>query len=76
MSENIIYCYSGSGNCLDMSKNIAKALGDTDIVMMRSFPAVTDATGYKRVGFVFPCYARSEERRVGKECRSRWSPYH
>ena len=21
------------------------------------------------------CY-RSEERRVGKECRSRWSPYH
>ena len=23
-----------------------------------------------------PCSARSEERRVGKECRSRWSPYH
>src|SRR3712207_9464196 len=22
------------------------------------------------------CYPRSEERRVGKECRSRWSPYH
>ena len=22
------------------------------------------------------CEARSEERRVGKECRSRWSPYH
>ena len=21
-------------------------------------------------------YFRSEERRVGKECRSRWSPYH
>src|SRR3712207_7265205 len=26
-----------------------------------------------RDGFV---EARSEERRVGKECRSRWSPYH
>ena len=24
------------------------------------------------VGF----FSRSEERRVGKECRSRWSPYH
>src|SRR2546425_7336621 len=24
----------------------------------------------------FERYARSEERRVGKECRSRWSPYH
>ena len=23
-----------------------------------------------------PCAVRSEERRVGKECRSRWSPYH
>src|SRR5256885_4696192 len=22
------------------------------------------------------CVLRSEERRVGKECRSRWSPYH
>ena len=22
------------------------------------------------------CWIRSEERRVGKECRSRWSPYH
>src|SRR3712207_9230632 len=22
------------------------------------------------------CLGRSEERRVGKECRSRWSPYH
>src|SRR2546430_13485782 len=25
---------------------------------------------------VVPVFARSEERRVGKECRSRWSPYH
>ena len=24
----------------------------------------------------YPIGARSEERRVGKECRSRWSPYH
>ena len=34
----------------------------------------------KIVGFNFDidlsaCF-RSEERRVGKECRSRWSPYH
>src|SRR5256885_13677463 len=25
---------------------------------------------------VAQCIERSEERRVGKECRSRWSPYH
>ena len=28
----------------------------------------------ERVVFTSP--VRSEERRVGKECRSRWSPYH
>src|SRR5260370_19962574 len=27
-------------------------------------------------GDLFRLNARSEERRVGKECRSRWSPYH
>ena len=26
--------------------------------------------------FVIEDGSRSEERRVGKECRSRWSPYH
>lgn len=57
MSENIIYCYSGSGNCLNMARYIAKNLGDTDIVMMRGKPVITDAREYKRVGFIFPCYA-------------------
>ena len=56
MSENIIYCYSGSGHCLNMAKTIARVLGDTDIVLMRSFPEKTDATEARRVGFVFPCY--------------------
>ncbi len=56
MSENVIFCYSGTGNCLDMAKNIARELGGADIVMMRAKPAVTDARGAKRVGFVFPCY--------------------
>src|SRR2546430_12217798 len=27
-------------------------------------------------GFILLISSRSEERRVGKECRSRWSPYH
>jgi len=36
--------------------------------------AVFDASG-RRYGLLGQL-ARSEERRVGKECRSRWSPYH
>ena len=38
----------------------------------------TSLTGYQEI-ISDPSYAgqiRSEERRVGKECRSRWSPYH
>ena len=31
-------------------------------------------SGLQSLTSVFLC--RSEERRVGKECRSRWSPYH
>ena len=31
MSENVIFCYSGTGNCLDMAKTIARKLGDTDV---------------------------------------------
>ena len=27
-------------------------------------------------GWAYHPSSRSEERRVGKECRSRWSPYH
>src|SRR3712207_2648991 len=32
--------------------------------------------GGKRFCDLLEAVARSEERRVGKECRSRWSPYH
>ena len=31
---------------------------------------------FTEAGHVFEVDDRSEERRVGKECRSRWSPYH
>src|SRR2546422_8671626 len=32
--------------------------------------------GRDRILNPLPLFHRSEERRVGKECRSRWSPYH
>src|ERR1039458_7769008 len=35
----------------------------------------TSHTGFRHAG-MRNIPARSEERRVGKECRSRWSPYH
>ena len=32
--------------------------------------------GIERLLYFMKADSRSEERRVGKECRSRWSPYH
>ena len=37
-----------------------------------TLPPETETLFEKGVNFT----TRSEERRVGKECRSRWSPYH
>ena len=33
-------------------------------------------SSYEHGGITGISHMRSEERRVGKECRSRWSPYH
>ena len=37
---------------------------------------VLDFYSGEEVMSLFKVKQRSEERRVGKECRSRWSPYH
>ena len=47
--------------------------------------AISGGTDSLALAYISKCYSifnnikvkyRSEERRVGKECRSRWSPYH
>jgi len=38
--------------------------------------ALLAVSGGTALGIVTGVWLRSEERRVGKECRSRWSPYH
>src|SRR2546426_9001788 len=47
-------------------------------VMASVVPPVTQGLceAVERATTVRPVVVRSEERRVGKECRSRWSPYH
>src|SRR5690348_14588560 len=41
-----------------------------------AFPEFVLAAWVTLVASGFTCFLRSEERRVGKECRSRWSPYY
>src|ERR1039457_3939384 len=51
---------------------------DLDIlrVLVREVPDATLAEMCAEYNRRAPRAQRSEERRVGKECRSRWSPYH
>ena len=47
--------------------------------LLDRFGSVVDlieADGFTAAARVTMIVERSEERRVGKECRSRWSPYH
>ena len=45
-------------------------------VTIKGKGAMVDAFREEGIFVTFGDNARSEERRVGKECRSRWSPYH
>src|SRR3989440_1798011 len=49
----------------------ALALPLVEACVKRSVPLFAICRGFQEMNV-----ARSEERRVGKECRSRWSPYH
>src|SRR5260221_6233823 len=49
-----------------------------DFALEESFDKYTHSFSYGNANLPFNeiTQNRSEERRVGKECRSRWSPYH
>ena len=46
------------------------------ILILNGSPRIHGNTAALIDAFTAGAEARSEERRVGKECRSRWSPYH
>ena len=48
-------------------------------VLYKPFQSVLEDKNKKKLfhpRVIYTANVRSEERRVGKECRSRWSPYH
>ena len=50
--------------------------GGTSMPSLVEIALIALIGGVIGVMFMIPLRSRSEERRVGKECRSRWSPYH
>src|SRR3712207_8879172 len=53
-----------------------RVLGATDAVERSGLLVFYDSALALLAAGVLVAVLRSEERRVGKECRSRWSPYH
>ena len=51
---------------------LAEKIRQADAVLIGGGSGLSSAAGYNHYHWL----PRSEERRVGKECRSRWSPYH
>ncbi len=54
--NNVIFVFSGTGNCLDIARNIAEGIGGADIVRIRKGMHIPNLIDAKKVGFVFPCY--------------------
>jgi len=67
-----------AGVTLKIERNVVTAIigpsGCGKSTFLRSLNRMNDAVPGFRPSSRKP--GRSEERRVGKECRSRWSPYH
>ena len=63
-----------------INTTIVGLVGDTSVVDIDLIRALDIVSDVKRVQEPYKNAnrksSRSEERRVGKECRSRWSPYH
>ena len=57
-------------------KSIYNRLFSIDSLKRNSPIKVYQKTIYDSLNYTNKTVSRSEERRVGKECRSRWSPYH
>src|SRR5256885_993084 len=68
-SVNLAHLLVGSEGTLALTRSLKLQLAE--LPKAKVLGVVNFATFYKAMDS-----ARSEERRVGKECRSRWSPYH
>ena len=80
-----VFGCSGSTSSEVLAAAMARAASDgmdvvnmsigADFMVFTSYPTAVSADALAAKG-VITVRSRSEERRVGKECRSRWSPYH
>ena len=63
--------------CIFLEVVVARAIdGDEENGVVVTGSRISNLKFADEIGSIAGSPERSEERRVGKECRSRWSPYH
>src|SRR3712207_9036267 len=80
MTPGLAFFYGGmvrAKNVLGMLMQNFFSMGLISVIWALIGFSLAFGDGGKFIGnFDFAGLSRSEERRAGKECRSRWSPYH
>ena len=72
-AQYVQYVYDIQGNKVRQFTGMTEPL---TLAVSEVENAADDADTFSYAGKTYQLTVRSEERRVGKECRSRWSPYH
>ena len=54
--NNIVFYFSGTGNCLKVAKTIAKELGNGEVVSMGKASGYSLTKQYDTIGFIYPTY--------------------
>jgi ferredoxin/flavodoxin len=54
--KNIIFYFTGTGNSLDIAQNLAKEIGDTELVPVTDKLQAAGSMNFERIGFVFPVH--------------------
>ena len=81
-NKNITFSYAEFESAEDFLASYESGLYDLCFldIFMKNMNGMDAAREIRKLdpdlAIVFLTSSRSEERRVGKECRSRWSPYH
>ena len=79
--DSCTFCGRGSRDVNMLINGISGAICDECAqqayeIVKEQMPGKGSSFGLNQKDLPKPEDIRSEERRVGKECRSRWSPYH
>ena len=74
MEELINLLHSGGYSCVIANGDNIRTFTQRGVADL--YDLLTQEPDFLKGASIADKVVRSEERRVGKECRSRWSPYH